>query len=206
MATQGEMPVVLSSNLRVQERKDPSLFVMLSRWKKRGRLMSLKRGVYLIAPPYRKAPVHEFYLSQVLESPSYISLEKALEFHGLIPEGVPVFTSVTTKHPRIYDTAVGTFRYFHLHHRLFWGYEPVEQNRQTGFVARPEKALLDFFYLHHIEGSPSYLTEMRLQNLERLNLKTLRQCAERFNKTWLTRTADKAIRFLTLEKSKEKIL
>ena len=206
MATQGEMPVVLSSNLRVQERKDPSLFVALSRWKKSGRLLSLKKGVYLINTPYRKAPVNEFYLSQLLEAPSYISLEKALEFHGLIPEGVPVFTSVTTKHPRTYETMVGTFRYFHLHPRFFWGYDPVEQNRQTGFLARPEKALLDFFYLRHADASQAYLTELRLQNLKRLNLKTLRQCAERFNKFWLTRTVDRAIRFLNEEKSKEKNL
>ena len=50
---------------------------------------------------------------------------------------------------------------------------------QRAFVARPEKALLDLVYLQPGGDAPAYLRELRLQNLDRIDLDALRNLAER---------------------------
>ena len=60
---------------------------------------------------------------------------------------------------------------------------------QTVFMATPEKALLDFFYLKHVKISLDYLKEMRLQNVEHIKLNQLLEYARRFKKKNLLQTA-----------------
>src|SRR3989304_4588588 len=96
--------------------------VQISRWEKSGKLIQLKRGIYLLAEPYRKIKSSGFYIAGVLKNPSYISLEKALEYHGLIPESVAVYTSVTTKRQTRFQTPAGVYDYRHVKPDLFWGY------------------------------------------------------------------------------------
>src|SRR5262245_43598922 len=133
VALNKDLPVILSTNLNVLSKGDPSMIVQLSRWKKSGKLISLKKGVYVLDSLYRKSSPFEPFLAQQLLSPSYLSFEKALEIHGLIPEGVPVYTSATPKLPRTFRTPFATFRYYHLHPRHFWGYETLTKDNQTGY-------------------------------------------------------------------------
>ena len=108
--TQG-FPVVDMRVLSPEDRNSLSLKVQISRWVKSGKLIQLKRGLYLLADPYRKIKTPEFYIAGILKNPSYVSLEKALEYHGLIPEAVSVYTSVTTKRPALLRTPVGIYDY-----------------------------------------------------------------------------------------------
>ncbi len=156
--------------------------VQISRWQKSGKLIQVRRGVYLLAQTYRKSEFYEPYLAGLLKRPSYISLEKALEHHGLIPEAVMVYTSVTTKRPGRFLSPVGTFDYRHIKDSLFWGYNSVTVNRQTAFFASPEKALLDLFYLKRVPASLEYLQELRIQNAGKIDLGKLVTYAERFQK------------------------
>ena len=57
--------------------------------------------------------------------------------------------SVTSNRPAIFKTGIGNFKYTHIQKSFFWGYSAATLNGQTAFVALPEKALLDFFYLRH---------------------------------------------------------
>jgi predicted transcriptional regulator of viral defense system len=200
------VPVVLTENLRTRFSSFGSMAVQLGRWHNAGKLIQLKRGVYLIAEPYRKVEIHEPFLAQTLKHPSYISLEKALEFHGLIPEAVPVYTSVTTKRPGRFVTEIGSFDYRHIQRPFFWGYESVERHGQIGFVAMPEKALLDFFYLNRVAVTESYLREMRLQNTEKVNLKRLTEFASHFNKAPVKSAATTVARFIREMKKGERKL
>lgn len=50
---------------------------------------------------------------------------------------------------------------------------------QQAFVAMPEKALLDLAHLTHKSDSPNYLSQLRLQNMERLDFVCLNEFAER---------------------------
>ena len=176
------LPVIDINNLVSGNVLPISIRVQVSRWHKAGKVVQLKRGLYLLSQPYRRVKVSEFYLASILKMPSYISLEKALEYYNLIPEGVPVFTSVTGKRPRVYKNEVGVFEYRHIKSALFWGYISLTLDNQTGFMALPEKALLDLFYLKPGKVTPDYLEGLRLQNLESVNFNTLLDFAKKFNK------------------------
>jgi predicted transcriptional regulator of viral defense system len=181
---------VIESELLCAGIPDPrALKVQLSRWEKAGKIIQLKRGMYILAKAYRKIEVYEPYVAGILKKPSFISLEKALEFHGLIPEATFVYTSVTTKRPARFETEIGTFDFRHIKTDLFWGYESVTLHRQTAFFASAEKALLDFFYLRHRHISVAYLDEMRLQNLEKIDRQKLLAAARRFQSPSMTRAA-----------------
>ena len=170
--------------------KRSSIEVQLSRWHKAGKLIQLRRGLYALSETYRKAEIYGLAVAAVLHRPSYLSLEKALEFHNLIPEQAVAYTSVTSNRPAVFKTGLGDFKYTHIQKSFFWGYSAATLNGQTAFVALPEKALLDFFYLRHGPVTEAYIDGLRLQNLEDLDEKRLIQFAKKMNKPKLFRVAE----------------
>ena len=162
----------------------------LSRLTASGRLIQLRRGLYALAPPYRKVKPHPFLVANHLVRGSYVSLQSALAYHGLIPEHVPVVTSVTTLRPGYRETPLGHFEYHHIKLEYFYGYDVVEvEVKQTALVANPEKALLDLVHLRPGSDSREYLDGLRLQNLERLDLEELGHLAEGSGRPKLRRAA-----------------
>ena len=200
------LPVIESEFLCAGEQDSVSFKVQLNRWVKTGKLMQLKRGVYLLAEPYRKRSLYEPYIAGVLKKPSYISLEKAFEYYGLIPEAVVSYTLVTTKRPGKYATPVGRFDYRHVKDALFWGYQSITVDNQTAFFALPEKALLDFFYLKERSITLAYLAEMRLQNVEVINIDVLFNYAEKFKSPGMLKAAEVVREYIKMYKKGEKTL
>ena len=145
--------------------------LQLSRWTRAGKLIQLRRGVYSLADPYRKVQPEPFLLANALKPASYVSLQSALAYYGMIPEYVPVVTSVTTGRPEEVDTPLGRFLYRHVKTSWFFGYRQVElTSGQVAFIAQPEKALLDLAYLTAGTASEDYWQQLRLQNLQNLNI------------------------------------
>jgi predicted transcriptional regulator of viral defense system len=144
--------------------------LQLSRWVRAGKLLRLRRGVYCLAEPYRKTHPHPFEIANRLRAPSYVSLQSALEYYGMIPEAAPTVTSVTTGRPERVATPLGRHIFRHLKKPLFREYARMEVERgRTAFVAKPEKALLDLIYLTPHGDDEAWLAELRLQNLESLD-------------------------------------
>jgi len=198
---------VIESELLCAGVSDPASFkVQLSRWEKSGKIIQLRRGVYVLASVYRKIALYEPYVASILKKPSYISLEKALEYYGLIPEAAFVYTSVTTKRPTRFVTKIGTFDFRHVKETLFWGYNSVTLNQQTAFFATPEKALLDYFYLKERNISEEYLEGMRLQNVERINQEKLFDYARKFNSPSILRAAKVVGKYMDGYRKQEKVL
>jgi len=202
----GEFPVIDTEILLAGVSNPRPFKVQISRWQRAGKLIQLKRGVYLLGAAYRKVKPYEPYIAFILKKPSYISLEKALEYYGLIPEAVKVYTSVTTKRQGRFTSKFGIFNYKHIQNSLFWGYNSITMNGQTGFIASPEKALLDLIYLRGVKISPAYLKELRLQNVEKINLDELLACARRFKKPGMLQAAKKISEFIQSEQKKVKVL
>lgn len=172
----GEEPVFDTGLLLAGEVDPADVRRQLSRWTKAGKLYQLRRGLYALAPPFQKIKPHPFLIANRMVPGSYVSLQSALAHYALIPEHVPVTTSVTTTRPAQWDTPLGCFEYHHIKESLFHGYLLTDLGgRQRAFVASPEKALLDLIYLQAGADSPDYLRELRLQHLDRLNLEEL-QC------------------------------
>lgn len=202
----GNLPVIDTEILLAGVSDPKPLKVQISRWEKSGKLLQLKRGIYLLSEPYRKVEVFEPYIASILMKPSYISMEKALEFHNLIPEAVPVYTSLTTKRPAKFINKVGIFEYHYIKSPLFWGYDSVAVNKQTAFVASPEKALLDLFYIKGLNVSQDYITELRLQDLGKINTEKLSSYAVKFNKPGVLRITKILKEYIISHKHKEKTL
>jgi hypothetical protein len=109
---------------------------------------------------------------------TYVSCQSVLAYYGLIPEYVPVVTSVTTGRPGGWETSLGRFEYRHIKLELFYGYHSEDvAARQAAMIAGPEKALLDMIYLQPDGDTPDYLRELRLQNLEQFDLEILHRQA-----------------------------
>jgi len=199
LKTYRSLPVIDTENIFSGNDSIEPVKVQISRWAKAGKLIQLKRGFYLFSPEYRTKEPFGPYIASLLISPSYISCEKALEFHGLIPEGVGVYTSVTPKRQARFSSTQGVFEYRHLKPSLFWGYVSITSDYQTGFMASPEKALLDYFYFKRIHATAEFIEEMRLQNLETINTDTLYEYALRFKKPGMISLARNLALFIKTE-------
>jgi len=116
---------------------------LLHRYKKRGFILQLKRGFYV----FPDALPPDVYVANKLYSPSYISLEFALSYHGVIPETVYEITSVTTKATRRFEALGKVFSYRTIKKAAYTGYEIQKQQGLSFYIADAEKAFVDANYL-----------------------------------------------------------
>lgn len=164
-----------------------NLRVRLYEWRKAGKLLSLRRGMYALAAPYRRVAVHPALLSNQLYTPSYISMHWALSYYGMIPEKTVVYTAVTPRVPRSFENSFGVYRYSNLKQNFFFGYRAVDMGGENVFVATPEKALLDLWHLHSGVWGVDRMVEMRFQNFGVVSARRLRDYANRFGLPRLAR-------------------
>ena len=73
----------------------------ISEWVKNGELINLRRGLYIPGSESNLPKPEPFLIANHLRGPSYVSLESALSYWGLIPERVYEITSVTLKSKKI---------------------------------------------------------------------------------------------------------
>ncbi len=186
----GDEPVFETGLLLAGGVRSKDVRRQLSRWVAAGRVLQLRRGLYALAPPFQKVKPHPFLVANYMVRGSYVSLQSALAHYNLIPESVPVVTSVTTGRPGWWDTPLGAFQFRHIKMRLFCGYRLLDLGTgQSAFVATPEKALLDLIYLEDDADSTDYLRELRLQNLNQLDIEELRRLVTLANSPKLARAA-----------------
>lgn len=183
---------VFSSNLLKAGNVNPvDLSKQLSRWVESGKLLQIRRGLYALSERYRKTEPHPFYIANRIKRASYVSLQSALEHYGLIPEFVPAATSVTTGRPQTFENLLGNFAYKHVKNELFFDYTLEEFTAgQSAFIASQEKALLDLLYLTPGSDNPAYLKELRLQNLDNMDIKRLQKIARRTRSHKLIRASN----------------
>ncbi|MDP6117794.1 MAG: hypothetical protein QGG53_38500 [Planctomycetota bacterium] len=162
----------------------------LSRWVDAGKVIQLRRGLYALAEPYGQVKPHSFYVANQMVRGSYVSLHSALSHYGLIPEYVPVVTSVHTGRPGQWETSLGVFRFQHVIPGFLRDFKSVEiVAGQKVYIAEPEKALLDLVHLTPGSDNRAWLEELRLQNFERLNMDKLVPLAEKSGKRKQMRAA-----------------
>jgi len=177
----GDDPVFESSLLLSGNINPKIVHLQLTRWVNSGRIYRLRRGLYSIAPPYQKKKPHPFLIANHLKRASYVSLQSALAFYSLIPETVNTTTSVTTGRPERLETPLGLYEFRHIKTDLLFGYQMIDLKSQNALVATPEKALLDLIYLQPGGESPDFIRELRLQNVDLLDLDLLKKQSEVFN-------------------------
>ncbi|MFH1715488.1 MAG: hypothetical protein ABH857_04800 [Elusimicrobiota bacterium] len=119
----------------------------LNDWQKKGYLQKIIRGYYVFSDTQITDKIL-FKIANKIYSPSYVSLETALSYYGFIPEAVYAITSVSTKKTTSFNTFAANFMYRSIAKHIFFGYDLIADNNRCFRMAKPEKAILDFLYLH----------------------------------------------------------
>ena len=99
----------------------------LFEWKKKGYIVMIRNEWYCL-PEFLEEPYSSWIIANLVHMPSYISLESALDYYGLIPEGVFMTTSVTTKRPLSIEMVGHNYSYSFIKTELFSGYDLVEES------------------------------------------------------------------------------
>jgi len=162
----------------------------LTRWCRRGLLVKLRNEHYAF-PDYRQVPDFTRYVANQIYKPSYISLQSALSFYGIIPEEVVQLTSVSTLKTSRFTNPFGTFQYRNLKEQLFFGYKiSVLADGRGVLMATAEKALLDFLYLNPFYKTGQDMEELRLDwdfMKNELNMNIFSEYLSRFSSRSLER-------------------
>ena len=132
-------------------------------------MVKKKECIPVIQGLYETNPTTPGYrLANTICSPSYLSFEFALSYHGLIPEAVYNFTSATfeKKKKKEFKTPFGTFTYRDVPSAAYpYGIECVSENGYTFQIASPEKALCDELYIQSPVTSQRELKEFLFDGL-----------------------------------------
>ncbi len=166
----------------------------LVRWVRKGYLIRLRQGYYTF-PEYKESKDFTLYFSNIIYKPSYISLQTALSFYGIIPEAVPEITSVTTLKTKTFSNDLGVYSYKNIKPDMMFGYDlrEMEGGRRIMF-ATPEKSLADLLYLYPFYNTECELEELRLDESymeDDFNTDRLMEFSYRIGSKALTNRIDK---------------
>lgn len=112
---------------------------------RKGILIRVKKGLYLLGDDYRRHPYSKELLANLIYGPSYVSLQYALHYYGMIPERVETVTSVTIGRSKRFTTPLGLFTYRQIPIAAFSpGMTRKALDGDRAFLlATPEKAVCD---------------------------------------------------------------
>lgn len=114
---------------------------ILSRLTQQGHLLQLRRGLWAL--PEKIEPL---MLPEQLTAPfpSYVSLQSALHYHGMIEQIPEIVYAVSLARTKTFSTRWVTVSIHHIPTTFYFGYVNTKNSVK---IATPEKALLDFLYL-----------------------------------------------------------
>lgn len=164
----------------------------ITRLMRKKAIVRVKKGLYVFGEAYARQPFSRETLANLIYGPSYISLEYALSFYGMIPERVEVVTSVTNKRNKFFKTPAGNFSYACIPPQMFnAGMTQVALDETHNIlIATKEKALADKVFLAKKIGTEREMAAYIFENLriepemlKSFGLKELKRIAERC-KSW----------------------
>lgn len=169
---------------------------------KEGALIRLKKGLYIVSPKISAKTIDPELIANHLYGPSYVSMERALRYYGLIPERVYAVRSMTTKHNRTFGNELGVFTYREVAADYFAVGITRPKTVTSFLIATPEKALCDLIAytsgltLRSVKAMEEYLMDdlrFDMDRLSKLDASIIRACAEVGKKKTELRTLIKLI-------------
>lgn len=163
------------------EKFNNTTIINLGNWVEKGYLIMVRRGLYVLSGFEKQ--IDSMVFASKIYSPSYISMESALSFYGIIPEAVFTITSVSTRKTKRFNTPVGNFSYQKIKKEAFGGHETRKQQGVSFNLALPEKAVVDFLYLNRnvLNGSREQFEGYRFDEEFKFNKKRLLDFAKAFD-------------------------
>jgi hypothetical protein len=158
-----------------------------------GNLIRLKRGLYVVSPVLSGNKLSRQLVANHLYGPSYVSLESALSFYGLIPERVYAVRSITSRRAKSFSNPLGHFEYLTVPESYFAiGVKQEIVNDEYAFlIASPEKAVCDMivtnrnFRIQSVKAMQKYLFEdlrVDFSGLTSINLQIIKDCIDKGKK------------------------
>jgi predicted transcriptional regulator of viral defense system len=162
----------------------------LVNWQKKNYIIKIRNGYYKFSgrPETEK---ELFIVANKIYQPSYISLETALSYYNLIPEGVFMVQSITTLKTQTFINTLSAFHYHNIKKSAFTGYVFELLSNKIFRIASPEKALLDLFYLKGMGDKLEEIDSLRLNVFtlkEIISLDKMQTLAELFESVKLMKS------------------
>ena len=148
-------------------RKDNSVYQAIKRLKKEGLLEGLSNGVYHLTD----TPSNDFVIANNLYFPSYISLETALNYYGILIQTPYTISSITTRRNKLIKQQEKEFIFFHLQGDYFFDYI----KEKDFLIATPEKALIDTIFFNSIGKLKIDLSELVLEHVNKKRFLKLKE-------------------------------
>ena len=139
-----------------------TLYKKIGRMEKSGLLERLTKGKYL-SPTHKSS---DFLIANFLYQPSYISLESALSFYGIITGFSYQISSITVRKTHAIVTNTKEYHYTQIAPSLFWGYEKQEEF----LIADREKSLLDYLYMAYKGLKKIDISELEFSSVSKKKL------------------------------------
>ena len=119
--------------------------VTASRYARKGLIVRIRRNLYVLREVWNTATKEDkFVMANLGQIPSYLSLMTALDYYGITTQMQrDYFESVAIQRTKSFQVRETFFRYSKISKELYFGFS----KKNTFFIASPEKALLDAFYL-----------------------------------------------------------
>ena len=111
-----------------------------------GDILKLKKGLYISA----NSNTYIFTIANLLYAPSYVSMESALSYWGLIPEKVTNITSITNKRKKEFHNQKGNF-YYNLITSKSLHLGIVYESGNRFLIANQTKAICDYLKIKKIK-------------------------------------------------------
>jgi len=144
-------------------KKENTLYKLLQRLEKEKVVERIAKGKYHFL--FRE--VNDFELANFLINPSYISLESALSFYGILPQFPYTITSVTPLKSRKIILKEKEYEFLHLDKKYFLGCQRLNRF----LIALPEKALLDELYFVSKKLRKIHFEDLDLTKIDKAHLK-----------------------------------
>lgn len=142
--------------------------VAAGRYVTRGLLVRVKRNVYMLRETWEHAGKQEkFLIANLCQVPSYISLMTALDYYDITTQMQrDFFESIAVQRKKDIRIDGTSFIYTRISADLYFGFK-----KEKGFfIASPEKALLDAFYLMSYGRYALDISSLDAGKLDRQNL------------------------------------
>lgn len=119
---------------------------LLTRLSNTNQVLQIKRGIWIL-PEKSEVFCLPYFLT--MPAPSYISLQSALSYHGMIMQIPEVIYAISIARTKMYQTSLATVSIHHVTPKMLFGYKEIAPYIN---MASPEKALIDFCYLHQAKS------------------------------------------------------
>lgn len=146
-------------------KKENTLYKLLQRLEKQKIIVRIEKGKYL----FLFRDYNDFELANFLVNPSYISLESALSFYGILPQFPYTITSVTPLKSKKIIFQEKEFEFSHLESKYFFG----SVKKEKFLIATPEKALLDELYFMAKKIRKIHIQDLNLKLIDKKKFKNL---------------------------------